>query len=413
MLQVVVHEKGGKTRRVEFTGDAFSVGRGEDNSLVLDRANVSTHHLRMRRKDGSIEVVDLDSTNGTYVNGRRLNEARPVRRSDRIYLGDFILMLEGDDEAIAALDRVELKIEGKPGRTPLSVPPASGALGAPLPGASESGDVMTSARRVAAAGVESKYLDKIANRVLETVLVNVRRLDPLVAPDISEEDQREVARLIDALLNEMKATGQIEEGVDLDALKGRITRELVDLGPLADLMKDETVREIHAVGGGPIRVVRESSGGARSEMTDRRFSGDRALSLCIQRQARARGFLVEGAQVLEGKVSDGFYMYGLIPPNPVRTPVLSLRRTLSDANNPAALSCAATGAVPSAGASGVSGAAASATCSASAEGAGVASLVPDASPITGAAPTAGASAAGVSPVSAGAPTAALATCSCG
>jgi Flp pilus assembly CpaF family ATPase/pSer/pThr/pTyr-binding forkhead associated (FHA) protein len=339
VLQVVVHEKGGTTRRVEFTGDAFSVGRGDDNSLVLDRANVSTHHLRMRRKDGVIEVSDLDSTNGTYVNGRRLNETRPVRRSDRIYLGDFILMLEGDDDAIAVLDRVEVKVEGKAGRTPLSVPPAGVPLGTALPGSGyeESGDVLTSARRVAAPGVESKYLDKIANRVLETVLVNVRRLDPLQAPDISEDDQREVARLIDALLNEMKATGQVEQGVNLDTLKGRITRELVNLGPLDELMKDETVREIHVVGGGPIRVVRESSGGAVSEMTERRFSGDRALVLAIQRQARARGFLVEGAQVLEGKVADGFYMYGLVPPNPVRTPVLSLRRTMSDATNLAAL----------------------------------------------------------------------------
>lgn len=335
MLQVVVHEKGGTTRRVEFTGDAFSVGRGDDNSLVLDRANVSTHHLRMRRKDGVIEVADLDSTNGTYVNGRRLNENRPVRRADRIYLGDFILMLEGDDTAIATLDRVELKMEGKGGRTQVSIPPAAGPLGAPLPGTGyeESGDVMTSARRVAAPGVESAYLDKIANRVLQTVLVNVRRLDPFQAPDISEEDQREVARLIDALLNEMKATGQVEEGVNLDTLKGRITRELVALGPLDELMRDETVREIHVVGGGPIRVVRESSGGAVSEMTDRRFSGSRALALAIQRQARARGFLVEGAQVLEGKVTAGFYMYGLIPPNPVQTAVLSLRRTMSDAHN--------------------------------------------------------------------------------
>lgn len=338
VLTVVVHEKGGTTRRVEFTGDAFMVGRGDDNSLILDRANVSTNHLRLRRRDGSVEVMDLDSTNGTYVNGRRLTAPRPVRRSDRIYLGDFILMLEGDDPAIAPRKRVEMKVPGKDAKDTVAVPAPGRDAGVPLPGADyEDAHIMTSARRVAAAGLESKYLDKIVNRVLETVLVNIRRLDPFVAATISNEDQAEVARLIDALLNEMQATGQIEEGVDLDALKGRITRELVALGPLDELMKDESIVEIHAAGGGPIRVIRESSDGGQSELTDRRFSGDKALMLTIQRMARAWGFLVEGAQVLEGKVADGFFMYGLLPPNAVQTPVLSLRRTKTDANTLAAL----------------------------------------------------------------------------
>ncbi len=339
MLTVVVHEKGGKTRRVEFTGDAFMVGRGEDNSLILDRANVSTNHLRLRRKEGGIEALDLDSTNGTYVNGRRLTTPRVVRRSDRIYLGDFILMLEGDDPAIAPRERVELKLPGDNAKTPVAVPPPGRDPGVPLPGVDdfESAHVMTSARRVAAPGLESAYLDKIVNRVLETVMVNIRRLDPLQAASISDDDQVEVARLIDALLNEMKATGQIEEGVDLESLKARITRELVGLGPLDELMKDESVAEIHIVGGGPIRVVRESSDGGQSELTDRRFSGDKALSLATLRLARAWGLLIEGAQVIEGKVADGFFMYGLLPPNAVATPVLSLRRARTDANNLAAL----------------------------------------------------------------------------
>ena len=336
MLHVVVHEKGGKTRRIEFTGDAFLVGRGDDNTLILDRANVSTNHLRLRRKEGGIEVLDLDSTNGTYVNGRRLLHPRMVRRADRIYLGDFILMLEGDDPAIAPRDRAELKVEGGNGRTPIGIPATTRGADDPLPGL-EDGNILTSARRVAAPGIESAYLDKIANRILETVLVNVRRLDPLHAPDVSDDDKEEVARLIDALINEMRATGQIEEGVDVDALKARITRELVELGPLEEFLKDETVVEIHAVGGGPLRVIRESSTGMNTELTDRRFSGDKALALAVQRQARKWGFLVEGAQILEGKVGDGFYMYGLLPPTAVRTPVMSLRRTRTDAGNLAAL----------------------------------------------------------------------------
>ena len=83
VLTIVVHEKGGKTQRFPFEGDQFSVGRLDDNDLWLDRANVSSYHLRLRRLQGSVEVLDLESTNGTYVNGRRIRTPRRVRRSAR------------------------------------------------------------------------------------------------------------------------------------------------------------------------------------------------------------------------------------------------------------------------------------------------------------------------------------------
>lgn len=346
VLTVVVHEKGGKTQRVPFDRDQFSVGREEDNDLVLDRANVSKHHLRLRRSDGRVEVLDLESTNGTFLNGRKILDPRPVRRSDRIYVGDFILMLDGDDAAITPRQRTELPVPGPDGKArhvPVSLVTGGAAnRGDPLPGA-EGGVVpddslLTSAKRVAAPGMESAYLDKIANRILQTVLVNVRGLDPLVSPEISEKDQADALALIDSLVDDLRRAGELEEGIDVTTLKAKIGRELLELGPLTDLLKDDDVREIQVVGGGPIRLVGEAAkDGTATRAVDRRFSGDRAVVLACQRLARQWGFLVEGAQVLEGKVTSGFYMYALLPPTAVRTPVLSLRRTRTDANNLQAL----------------------------------------------------------------------------
>jgi pilus assembly protein CpaF len=342
VLTVVVHEKGGRTQRFPFEGDQFSVGREEDNELLLDRANVSKHHLRFRRVQGAVEVLDLESTNGTYVNGRKIVTPRRVRRSDRIYVGDFILMLDGDDPAIAPRDRAELLVTGKDGkarRTAVAIPPEESERGEALPGADEEdGKVFTSARRVAAAGVESAYLDKIASRVIQTALVNIRGLDPLHAAKVSDADREQASALIDSMIAELRRTGEIEGEIAIEPLKGRIARELIELGPLTELMQDDEVAEIQVVGGGSIRVVREgSSKSSRAELVERRFSGDRALTLACRRLARQWGFLVEGQQILEGKVSDGFYMYALLPPTQVRTPVLNLRRLRTDANNLSAL----------------------------------------------------------------------------
>jgi pilus assembly protein CpaF len=342
VLNVVVHEKGGKTQRFPFEGDQFSVGREDDNELLLDRANVSKHHLRFRRVQGAVEVVDLDSTNGTYVNGRRVLQPRKVRRSDRVYVGDYILMLDGDDPSIAPRERAEMPVagkDGKPRRTTVGIPPQELERGEALPGAEEPDDtIFTSARRVSAPGIESVYLDKIASRVIQTALINVDGLDPFHAAKVTEIDRDKALALVDALIADMRRNGEIEAEVDLEPLKGRIARELLELGPLTELMQDDEVVEIQVVGGGSIRVVREGTNkSSRAELVERRFSGDRALSLACRRLARQWGFLVEGQQLLEGKVSDGFYMYALLPPTQVNATVLNLRRTRTDANNLSAL----------------------------------------------------------------------------
>ncbi len=345
VLKVVVHEKGGRTQRFNFDTDQFAVGREDDNDLVLDRVNISKYHLRFRRHQGRVEVMDLGSTNGTYVNGRKVGEPRAVRRSDRIYVGDYILMLEGDEEAIAPVKRSEIIVaghEGHPQTRAVAVPPPSRESGEPLPApegplsrlVDDDSDLLTSARRVAPAGVESTYLDRIANRVLQTVLLNVRGLDPLASSEVSDEDRETAISLVDGLLRDMERAGELEEGVHIDGLRDEIVRELIELGPLSVLMKDEQIREIQVAGGAAIRVVRDrSGGGAEIELTNRRFSGDRAVVLAVQRMARRWGFLVEGSQVFEGKVGDGFSMYALLPPSQLRTPVLNLRRHRTDANN--------------------------------------------------------------------------------
>lgn len=343
VIRIVVHEKGGKTQRVVFEGDQFNVGREEDNDLVLDRANVSKYHLCLRRSSGGVEVRDLDSTNGTYVNGRRLDESVGVRRSDRIYVGDYILMLDGDDPAIAPLERAELPTRGPDGKSRTAAvtlpPPTPRTAEEPLPGAAENdGAVVTSAKRFAPAGLESAYLDKIVDRVIKAAIINVRDLDPVETTEISDAARTKTLDLIDSLINDMRGAGELEESVSVESLKAQISRELLELGPLTELMKDDEVREIQVVGGGPLRVVRDQGSNiSKTEIVETRFSGDRSVTLCAQRLARTWGFFVEGAQILEGKVADGFYMYALLPPTAARTPVLSLRRTRTDANTLQAL----------------------------------------------------------------------------
>ncbi|KAJ1264611.1 hypothetical protein BS78_08G012700 [Paspalum vaginatum] len=64
---------------IEIVSDAVTVGRVADQAdVVIPVATVSGTHARLEKKDGRLLVTDLDSTNGTYINERRLNPGFPI-----------------------------------------------------------------------------------------------------------------------------------------------------------------------------------------------------------------------------------------------------------------------------------------------------------------------------------------------
>src|ERR1017187_487582 len=94
MFTTIISEKGGAERRETFDRNGINVGRVQGNDLMLPKGNVSKHHARLLYRDGRFIVTDLKSTNGTYVNGRKISQATIVREGDKIYIGDFVLRLE-------------------------------------------------------------------------------------------------------------------------------------------------------------------------------------------------------------------------------------------------------------------------------------------------------------------------------
>ena len=85
-------------RRFQLKGDALLIGRSADASVVVDSDTVSRHHARVERaEDGGVQVADLQSTNGTFINDRAVTRER-LTNGDFVRIGDTIFkFLSGDD----------------------------------------------------------------------------------------------------------------------------------------------------------------------------------------------------------------------------------------------------------------------------------------------------------------------------
>ena len=91
VLRVVA--KDGSERTVEVDGTPLTLGRATDNGLTLADPRVSRHHARLQARRGTLVFTDLGSTNGSRVNGVRVDECA-LGTGDRILVGDTVLLVE-------------------------------------------------------------------------------------------------------------------------------------------------------------------------------------------------------------------------------------------------------------------------------------------------------------------------------
>ncbi|MBI5544930.1 MAG: Flp pilus assembly complex ATPase component TadA, partial [Deltaproteobacteria bacterium] len=114
MFKCVIAEKGGGSRTEIFEKKEVNIGRVQGNDIVLAKGNISKHHSRIVFKDGKLIVLDLRSTNGTFVNGKRISAPQVVRPTDKIYVGDYILSVMGEDEDVPAEGEADAEQDAPP-----------------------------------------------------------------------------------------------------------------------------------------------------------------------------------------------------------------------------------------------------------------------------------------------------------
>ena len=353
LFAIVISEKGGAERREVFDRTELSVGRVQGNELMLPKGNVSKRHARLVYRDGRFIVSDLNSTNGTYVNRRRISQATIVREGDRIYIGDFVLRIEMPDSPDAARQSADsLQIESAPTSSSVSqpIPEASlrppqeppsaerskGYLEVPKPPkaprpageAGTPGDYPSSSRVApvpmgsrpslpsrSALGERRSTPDRPISFSDETTGGDIKlyrtALGVLVAKvletvTIEETPTDAMAQAIDRVLREqlnlLESSKQLPRNASKEKLQSDAKAELLDTGPLRALLQDPDATEIVVPRFDQLEV-RRGSGFAPIQLA---FSSESMLLLALQRLCREAGAPLIGSEgVLDVTLPDG------------------------------------------------------------------------------------------------------------
>ncbi|HEX7863156.1 MAG TPA: FHA domain-containing protein [Verrucomicrobiae bacterium] len=95
MPKLVVLSEGLTGRSHDLKVDKTTIGRLEDNTFQIAEQSVSSHHCEILLKGTDVIVRDLDSTNGTYINGEKISE-KVLKPGQILRLGNIEARLEGD-----------------------------------------------------------------------------------------------------------------------------------------------------------------------------------------------------------------------------------------------------------------------------------------------------------------------------
>src|SRR4030042_6130603 len=104
-VNLVLLKKNGSHKPFPLPGSVTVIGRRHSCDLCIPLNSVSRKHCQLNREGEVLKIRDLESTNGTYLNGKRINEA-VVKAGDSIKIGPltFVVQIDGQPQKVAEPD---------------------------------------------------------------------------------------------------------------------------------------------------------------------------------------------------------------------------------------------------------------------------------------------------------------------
>ncbi|HEX8538683.1 MAG TPA: ATPase, T2SS/T4P/T4SS family [Cystobacter sp.] len=334
MFLVTLEEKGGGTEQIEFEKNEITIGRLAGNDIVLGKGNVSKYHSKIVAKDGKLIVVDMKSTNGTFVNGKKIAGPQVVKPSDQIFIGDYIINVEplAEQSMTRTAPPEEEYYEEDQGHDeqgayeeePYEEPPApQPAANSRMPASLASALAKNKKRVDPRLEAYTRLQKEIHDRLIE--YLDLRRMDMDRLGD--DELWRRTEKAISDIIDQMEADGELPPEVNREDLLTDVINEALGLGPLEAFLASDEISEIMVNHANQIYIERKG----KLVLSEKTFSSNQAVLGVIERIVAPIGRRIdESSPLVDARLKDGSRVNAIIPPLALKGPCITIRKFKKD-----------------------------------------------------------------------------------
>ena len=329
MFSVEYRTAKSEPKRVNCEIDTCSIGKGDDNLIVLRGWTVGKRHATIHLREGSFFVEDHGAMGATEVNGKVIEkEYGPLTSEDVIRIGDNYvnLIMLAEPNATADSPVMPHASAASPGAIGVDAHAQANASTLTATGSPHmaSPSVVVQApilKKVDNKTAEATARMNTARRTLHGKLISQMDLRRVDVRNMSEESLRQSTQsLIAEILNN---DSSIAPDIDKARLAKDLLNEVVGLGPLEDLLADPSISEIMVNRFDEIYVERKG----RLIKMDIAFSTDHAVLGAIERIVAPIGRRIdESSPMVDARLKDGSRVNAVIPPLALKGCNITIRK---------------------------------------------------------------------------------------
>ena len=302
----------GEATRYSLDDGSYLIGRGTSCALQLPEPDISERHALLLLRGRKARLEDLHSANGTYLNGNPVDGLVDVPPDAIIQIGENMMRVSPAEEAAEtaaphtggrASSRAETEERASPRAEPEPPPPATPEPPPP--------DPLAEIRRQAKEQIQRELIARLDLKRLTVAGVDRAGLE------------RQATEKIHEIVEQVRTAGKLPHGIDAARLEREVFNEALRLGPLEDLLADDSVTEIMV--NGPHRVYVERGG--KLQLTDLQFLDDASVMAIIERIVSPIGRRIDESQpYVDARLADGSRVNAIIPPLSLTGPTVTIRK---------------------------------------------------------------------------------------
>jgi pilus assembly protein CpaF len=301
----------------------YRVGSSPASHLQIDRPSVSGRHAQIAVTDTDVKIMDLDSSNGTFLDGERVgNEPVKALPGSVIKIGDVEILLVGPEVPKGDIEVKENIPTPRPRTDPQRKKELTSELKKVVEKALTSGNDSTPVLRISGIPADARPLVQEIKKRAHIELITRLNLKRLAVSGVSEDDLAEKAKkAIHDILSELSIP--LPSGVNIKIVEQELIHEAIGLGPLEDLIEMDDITEIMV--NGPDHVYVEKDGVLLR--TDTAFADNNQVQAAIERIVSPLGRRIdESSPMVDARLQDGSRVNAIIPPLSLVGPTITIRK---------------------------------------------------------------------------------------